>query len=103
MLDISDILDEPTAWSFIPSGYMNSGNISGSSNITMQQLSPPRIPQSPTPSTFSEYGLIELIVGYATMPSSPMVVAFSEVGSNSADDELGKANVITTTTMMRTQ
>jgi hypothetical protein len=103
MLDILDILDEPTTWSFIPSGYMNGGNISGGSNITMQQLSPLHIPQSPTPSMFSEYDLIELIVGYATMPPSPMVVAFSEVENNSADDELGKANVMTTTTMMRTQ
>ncbi|KAH9954752.1 hypothetical protein BGW80DRAFT_1399028 [Lactifluus volemus] len=73
VLDVSDILDEPTAWSFIPPS--GRGNLSGGSNATMQQLSPPRVPQSPSPSTFSEYDPIELI--------------FSEVGSDSADDDCG--------------
>jgi hypothetical protein len=102
MLDISDILDEPTTWSFIPPGHTNGGNISSGSNITMQQLSLLCIPQSPTPSTFSEHDLIELIVSYAAMPPSPTAVAFSEVGSDSADDEPGKANATTATMMMRT-
>jgi hypothetical protein len=103
VLDVSDILDKPTAWSFIPPGRTNGGNISGGSNITTQQLSPLRIPQSPAPSTFSEHDPIELIVSYAAMPPSPTAVAFSEVGSNSADDEPGKANATTTTTTTRTR